>query len=332
MYDLFLLERIGMDMNVMFVVDDHYIEQCLVTMHSLFVNNGGPFNIYVITSGLKEKNIRILKRFVEERKGRLFLKVYTEACIDTEKMVNRIWNPIVYFKLYGMFDITGVDRILYLDCDLIIDADLSELYQVDFRGNYAAVIEDSGLCQVALDYETHLKQLMIKDKKEYFNGGVMLLNLKKIQKEMSLESMVAQFDRYADFMVFNEQDLLNMLWNGKVVYADPRFNRVASDFRYRRKIGKDRNVVIYHYVTNKPWIKWRGTDVRGYEWCVRKYLQYCNLPETQNLFHQVKKVNRGLETHISGWLKTCLGYNPNWIVEEKNSWKQFVNAILFYRE
>ena len=224
-------------------------------------------------------------------------------------MINLNWNPIVFYKLYGIFGIQKADRILYLDCDVIVDDDLTDFYHMDLGGYYGAVIEDVGMEQVIPDYELHLKRLMVK-KGEYFNGGVMLLNLKKIQKEMCLQHMIDRFERYADLMPFNEQDLLNMVWNGRLCYVDSRYNRMASDFRYRRQIGKDRDVAIYHYTTNKPWTNWQNTDREGYGWCVKKYLQYCRLPETKQLFLQVRRQNRGIGRRILWWLKGRMAYNP----------------------
>lgn len=318
-------------MNILFVVNDDYVDQMLVTLNSIFVNHCCKLDIYIITNGLSRDNYKKIHRFIRQRHGGIFFKIYREPCIDIEKMTNKTWNPIVYYKLYGIFDIREVDRILYLDCDIIVDADLSDLYQTDFAGNYAVVIEDSGMKQVVQDYETHLKRIMVKDCREYFNGGVMLLNLKKIQKEMDLEYMVHQFDKYSDLMTFNEQDLLNMVWNSKLLYADKRYNRIASDFSYRKKIRKDKNVAVYHYTTNKPWIDWRKYDKSGYGWCVKKYLQYCDLTETKDLYHRVKRLNKNILEGIIGRLKEILGYDPYFIIDKKGEWFRFIETLLFYR-
>lgn len=317
-------------MNLMFVVNDHYIEQLLVTLNSIFMNQSGEINVYVVTDGLALNNRRKLERFIARRGGSLQLKVHRDPCIDEEKMVNRNWNPIVYYKLYGIFGIYGVERILYLDCDVVVDKDLTKFYYSDLSGYYAAVVEDVGMEQVIADYETHLKQLMVK-KGEYFNGGVMLLNLKKIREDMSLEYMLNQFEQYASLMVFNEQDLLNMLWSQHLLYVDARYNRIASDFRYRKKIGMDQEATIYHYTTNKPWVDWGKTDRNGYGWCVEKYLQYCRLPETRQLLSQVRKLNRGFGKRVLWWLKSRMGYNPYQIPIGENRYVRFLNMILFYR-
>lgn len=296
-------------MNLMFVVDDNYIDQLLVTLHSIFINHDCGMQVYVVTSGLQEKHRQKLETFIEKRGWKLWYHQYQDSCIDTGRMINRNWNPIVYYKLYGIFGIRDIDRILYLDCDVIVDGDLTDFYDTDLEGYYGAVIEDVGMEQVIPDCELHLKRLMIK-KGEYFNGGVMLLNLREIQREMSLQQLIDRFERYAGLMPFNEQDLLNMVWNGRLRYMDSRYNRIASDFRYRKQIGKDRDVVIYHYTTNKPWVNWWKTDKDGYGWCVKKYMQYCQLAETRELFLQVKRVNRGLGRRILWRLKGRMAYNP----------------------
>lgn len=317
-------------MNLIFVVDDNYIEQMLVTLNSVFLNHDCQFNIYVVTNGLSRKNSEKLKKFVEKQGGKLQFATYQDSCIDTKKMVNLNWKPIVYYKLYGIFGIHEVDRILYLDCDVIVDGDLTEFYNLELNDCYGAVVEDKGMEQVIPDYETHLKQLMV-EKGAYFNGGVMLLNLKQIQEKMTLKYAISQFERYSSIMVFNEQDLLNMIWSKHLLYVDARYNRIASDFCYRKKIGRNRDVVIYHYTTNKPWVNWRKNNSNDYGWCVGKYLQYCDIPETRKLFLQVKRQNRGIGRRVIWEVKSKMGYNPYWIPSKNGIYLRFLNVLLFYR-
>ena len=57
-------------MNLMFVVDDNYIDQMLVTLHSIFKNHKCDIHVYTITSGLQEDNYRKLESFIEKRGGK----------------------------------------------------------------------------------------------------------------------------------------------------------------------------------------------------------------------------------------------------------------------
>lgn len=315
-------------MNIMFVANNAYINQLLVTLNSVFVNQKGKINIYLISDGLSKENYQMVEQFIHRRHGKLIYKCYEAVCIDTDKIINNQWNPIVFYKLYGIFDINDVKKILYLDLDIIVNASLSELYKTDLEGYYAAVVQDNGLKQVYLNYGEHLWQLMV-ELDEYFNSGVMLLNLEKIQKEMNLKYLIQQYNRYAKVCVYPDQDLLNMVWHSKLKYLDYKYNRLATDFEYRKYIEKDPDVVIYHYTIDKPWGQENSRKTTAYQWCVKKYLQYARVQETYSFYRKVKKTNDNIYNKIVSKIKSAIKYNPFIFTNETCGWKHFLKELLF---
>lgn len=315
-------------MNIMFVANNAYINQLLVTLNSIFLNQKGEINIYLISDGLSKENYQAVKRFIHRRHGRLIYKCYETVCIDVDKMINEQWNPIVFYKLYGIFDINGIKKILYLDLDIIVNANLSELYDTDLEGYYAAVVQDNGLKQVYLNYGEHLWQLMV-DLDEYFNSGVMLLNLEKIQREMNLEYLIQQYSRYANLCIYPDQDLLNIVWHSKLKYLDYKYNRLATDFEYRRHIEKDPDTVIYHYTIDKPWGQEKSRKVAAYQWCVKKYLQYAKTQETYSFYRKVKKTNFSIYDKMISKIKSAVKYNPFIFTNETCGWQHFLKEFLF---
>jgi lipopolysaccharide biosynthesis glycosyltransferase len=311
----------------MFVADDNYIEPLIVALNSIFVNNPIAVHVFLVSDGLKKENLALVQDFITKNGGGLHY-IQCDLEVDAGKMQSQQWGTIVYQRIYGMFHIKE-EKILYLDCDLIVDKSLKELYDTELGAYYAAAVRDSGMDQFFINGSSHIKKLMIDDVNEYFNSGVLLLNLKKIQVELTLGSLMEKIDKYGDIFLFPDQDLLNMVWKKKVKFIDLKYNRIATDFAYRKQIEKDTQVVIYHYTGNKPWEKWDRNGRQGYQWCISKYLQYSNIPEAQNIHRLTQRYNYKLKDFILSKLKTRRGYNP-FVCIKKADWKTFWDYLFFY--
>ena len=319
-------------MNFFFVIDDNYIQQCLVTLNSIFHNNGGGHKIYIYSPSISEDNEEILRSFIHRNGSELNLHQKDDIGLDFTQMPTTRWNPIVFYKLYGMLNITDADRVLYLDCDIIVDGGLDELYRTEIENYYAAVVEDYGIPQIFWDPAYYLNRIGIHDSHEYFNAGMMLLNIKKIRAEMSMKLFVDTYKKWHDIFYFNEQDLLNMLWNKKLVYVPARYNRMSTDYEYRKRIKENQDAVIYHYTMNKPWMN-EGTyspEEENYQWCTDIYLKYCDFKEIEELYKIINDINSDSTLQEMSSSKLECGYNPHMIVhngKEQLQSKMFVQSV-----
>ena len=318
-------------MNLMFVIDDNYIEQLIVCLNSIFCSGNKDVNIFLMTPGIEEQNRIKLDTYAGAHGSIITYLHMKEIGIDFSDMVNEVWNPIVFYKLAGFFEIE-TSKLLYLDSDIIVEGDLRKLYDIDVDGYYAAVARDTGLSQVLPFWHIHKWRLGMENDEDYFNAGVMLLNLDKIRSKYTLSDFVDIYKRYHRLFIFNEQDLLNLAWKGNVCYIDSQYNRLASDFVYRKTAGNNDGTVIWHYTTNKPWKKWDEVDPDGYEWYSAKYIHYAKIPETQNLYKILKRNRRPLHKRIFGEIKRCFGFNSQMFWNQKESMAHFLQAIFFYKE
>lgn len=312
-------------MNLLFVADDSYTMQLLVTLNSIFVNNRCPVTVYVYSNKLSRENQEKITSFVKKKGGICHIIVREEEGVHAETLTNFHWNPIVYLKLYAMFELTEEKRVLYLDCDTIVDGDIQSFYRVDMNSSYAAVVEDYGMEQIIIDYATHRKKLMLEGK--YFNAGVMLLNLEKIQRDMTLEFMIDIFFRYGNLFVFNEQDLLNMIWDGNLLFMPDRYNRIATNLMNR--FSKDK-AAIYHYTMNKPWINMPKENRFEYCYVCWKgiYLKYCGGgEEVKELRDKVRKANATPYILVKSFLRNVLKFNSAFICDEKLSFKNYLKYL-----
>lgn len=105
-------------------------------------------------------------------------------------------------------------KILWLDCDTIVNADISELFDLDM-GEYL--------------YAGAVEPKKSKWKFKYINTGVLLVNLKMLQMVGKESEMVMFLNRYT--FNFPDQDVINLLCQGKILEIDSEFNTTAYTYR-----------------------------------------------------------------------------------------------------
>ena len=157
-----------------------------------------------------------------------------------------------------------VDKVIYLDGDIVVRKDLRELWETDIDGKFVAAVSD----RHAFFFKGKtLEERIGYPHDNYFNSGVMLLNL-KLMRENRLTEKLYDYRRNGrnDFM---DQDALNAIMSGNAKFLPFRYNMIATCLRYSNPkllsmyypetYAKDvvelfEQSVIYHYASAaKPW-------------------------------------------------------------------------------
>lgn len=231
-------------MNIAFLIDDNYSEQLSVVLASLLKNDkhNTKFNIYVLDIGISETNKAKIKRL----KGN-----YEINFIPIDEKLFKDFPSINHLKTLNyarilLPSLVECDKILFLDCDILVLDDLSKLYNMDFEDTYACVIKDRTSNEIFT-----IRQKEILNIKNYFNAGVMLLNLKKIRQD-KIESRCIKFIlENPDKILFLEQCALNYVFQDNVKFIDKKWN-----YQYKLNVSKKaKNISIIHFVGwEKPFL------------------------------------------------------------------------------
>ena len=160
----------------------------------------------------------------------------------------------------------GVDRVIYLDSDLIVLKDITTLFDTDLLDLPLAACLDFWLtCAPALappgwaaeEWLKFLHEMVgLADHKTYFNAGVLVMDLARFRSTNLMRAAEAFLEQKNYKTVYVDQDGLNHVINGAFVRLDPRWNvlgsRTATDFGDTAAINSDPWIV--HYAgPNKPW-------------------------------------------------------------------------------
>ena len=267
--------------NVVLTGDENYVMPMGVAMYSVVknLNSHKKARFFLLVSSWtkkeeaeirKVKNCEIIIIPVEK-----YLHYFNT--VDTKKMkLTYIKNLTPYYRLLIPKVLPQyVDKAFYLDSDMIVDYDLSDIYNLGSKNLLAAVIEllANAHRETVLSHLSEWREFakFNKDHSEapYFNAGFFLMNL-SLARELNI------FDDFITFLKkhpnppYADQDTLNAVcgqkYSDKMVYLDPSWN-VFCDMNYdvdtyfkaaysyysiRQSFANPR---IYHYGgANKPWI------------------------------------------------------------------------------
>ena len=206
--------------------DDNYLQHCIAMLNSLFTNNAGnSFCIHVIKNGLNAQNQQIIKDYVLTHKHEC--KFYT---VDASALTNAPTHAYVSLASYYRFFLSTVidntiEKILYLDSDIIVRTNIIDLWNTDITGYYAAAVKEP------ID-ASHLATIGMPAGAAYFNAGILLVNLKKWREDGMMEQCVAFTQNHPERIIYWDQDVLNNLFNDNWKKLDPYWN--VTHFYYRK--------------------------------------------------------------------------------------------------
>ena len=252
--------------NIAIALNENVIMPAYVMVHSLAVNQREPpVCIYVLYSELREEYRNFLMEAAQcnstDNKV-LFIK------IDPEKTAglpfNHLWSVEMYYRLM-LPELLGdkLERVLYLDIDIIVNKDISGFYYTDFDGSLLIAAKDMEFDNILAMNETEEKErnaFFTQLKNEgmvYFCSGVLLMNIKELRKMYTFEKYMEIFESIRSKIALPDQDLLNFTHYKDVKFVDEikygLFTQTAHTNGMTYQEVKE-NVSILHFTGQaKPW-------------------------------------------------------------------------------
>jgi len=259
--------------NIVVASDIQYLEHLAVTLCSLFENNRNiAFDVYVLNTNVDvaswNKLLELAKRYGQNL---IDLKISDH---DLEGLVTTYHLTLAtYYRLF-IPEKVNLEKALYLDADIVVNGSIEDLYNTDVSESYLAGVVCPG-------FDRHEQLEMAKDA-QYFNAGVMVINLKRWRQDRVKERVIEIAKRKPEAMVFSDQCGINAIVNGKWKQVHPKYNlqgafveqdiaSLAELFAPNDLIDAINHPVIIHYTGSaKPWQFHRKHPYRRLYW---KYLR-----------------------------------------------------------
>jgi len=286
--------------------DDKFVQHCTIMLVSLLSNNKNV-EIYILTEYLTLKSIKILEDEVSQYNGKLHLMNINSSVIDKFPMpkgsnLSHISRATYYRLLIPDILPDSIDKILYLDCDIIVNASIDNLWNVNLEGYAIAAVKQIG-------YGFEAERLRYPIKYGYFNAGVILMNLTFCRENRITEQFIKYISDNYSKILYHDQDTMNAVLYDRCLSLLPQWNMtsIVYDFDLKRRGDSRKGLIINNYDAEKAnAIKYRNNPIilhyvsKPKPWdnnCVHSmyhlYFYYANKTLHFNNLNCQNKISRG---------------------------------------
>jgi lipopolysaccharide biosynthesis glycosyltransferase len=244
--------------NILVTLDENYIPYLNVMLTSLINSNRDCFfDVYLLHNSIRESDT-ISTVNVLGNSGRLILVKAKNIGLDNAPVTSRYPQEIYYRIFAAHYLPTEVDRVLYLDPDIIVNGSVKELYNLPMEDYFFAAASHTGAFLTTINNI----RLDTEENSPYINSGVMLMNLELLRKEQNLDDVFRFIEKRKNFMILPDQDIISSLY-GSRIYALDTFRYNMTEILYKKHSMFEKTLtldwvrkhsVIIHYCgRNKPW-------------------------------------------------------------------------------
>ena len=265
--------KVKKEIPIVFSVDDNYAPLLGVTLQSIKENKSDEYfyNIFVLNTGIGEENLKILGKYSQDNMHISFVDVSNELKKIADKICLRdYYTCTTYFRFFIPELFPQYDKVLYLDCDIVLLDDVANLYNHNIDNHLLGAIPEDIMPshQAFTDYVE--KGLGIKVEK-YFSAGIILINSKAFREQNIINQLIQLLSQFK-FEVTQDEDYLNVVCKDKVKYIDQGWNKAPipdSDF-------DEKDLKLIHYKINyRPW-RYDNVMYGDYFWKYAENSDYYN--------------------------------------------------------
>ncbi len=265
--------------DIVFICDDNYCMPTAVCIQSIIDNLNtieDAITIHVCTFNLNTYNVSLLQNLscglVTVVVNFFDAKSYKERIESISQKSHVTPTALIKFELANYF--SGLDYLLYLDSDMIVKGDLSELLNIDLGKSYIGA---------SYEFYDHINRISYSLKRSvskvfYFNSGLMLLNLKAMRQNNIPEQLWYYKLNKAKTTLMDQESLnaicssgtlhLPIKWNFNPIFLQDSFlneiNKVyGTNYSDTKQLENDAAIIHYVGSTDKPW-NYKTARLRSY--------------------------------------------------------------------
>ena len=277
---------------VVFATDTNYVPYCGVAISSL-IQNSNPDNmyeVYVLYDSMERINvIRLENLSVEHVRVR---------CVCVHENIAELkvteYNHLTIASAYRLVIseiLPQYERVLYLDSDIVIIADVAEMYNIDIGNNILGAIKGHYKNDENHFMYRHIIDVLEIEPTAFFNAGILIINNKEFVNQKVKEKCFKLLSTRKD-LIFMDQCALNIACDGRVFYLPEKWNyEWLMLFEDSEDIEIMDNPAIIHYDgIEKPWnypnmlladVFWKYADESGYKEEIKRIKEH-NMREKKN--------------------------------------------------
>lgn len=258
---------------VFLTINSAYAPYAAAAIHSLtqHANPNRYYKVIILHDGLNLVNRWRLRNLVtrnvalqfKKMSRSLYLKAVVAYCTRRKKGAADFFSAAVYYyRAFIPLLFPIYKKAVYIDSDVILRGDIGELFDIELGDNVLAAMVDPKV-SVIPEFRDYVDNAVGVPHDEYVNSGVQVMDLRKMRKMKYLSTMIEMMRKYDADLVAPDQDYLNVILRGKILFLDPVWNAEPV---------KDlpRNVKLVHFnLFNKPW-HYKGVPCEKIFWAAAK--------------------------------------------------------------
>ncbi len=244
-------------MNIATALNSRYMRYAYVMLLSLFENQPENIDIriYLLNTDLTDTDRTHLSELTAKYRQTIYFIHIDKSIFPASCPVSDSWSLEAYFRL-AICDVlpNDIDRLLYLDVDIIINKSLIELYQTDFEGNVLCATPDPYQGSFP-DIRNEIFAEHLRRGFTYFSSGMILFSLLAMRDKYHLTDYMKIAQKLDFHLEAPDQDLLNYVHWQEVKLLDANKHHLFARLAYQHDIHYEeiKQVTMVHFPGNKPW-------------------------------------------------------------------------------
>ena len=246
------------NINILVTLDENYIPQLNIMLYSLLYSNPDcNFKVYLLHSSIPDAALTETRSILDGA-GELIPVQAKDIGLDDAPTTSRYPKEIYYRIFAAKYLPEDVDKVLYLDPDIIVNGSIKELYELNMDEYYFAACSH---IRRMLHVYNELR-LGMDEESPYINSGVMLMNLKKLREEQDYQEVLDFVEKKRKLLSLPDQDIISTLYGSKIYPLSTfRYNMTELLYMFHSRQEKSLTIdwirkhsVFIHYCgRNKPW-------------------------------------------------------------------------------
>ena len=239
---------------IFLAADDRYLPYLAVAVKSISDHSSDEYiyDVRILSSEIPRARLHMLLD--------MNLKNVKISTVNIDKRISGIreelslrlrdyYSESIYYRLFIPSMFPELNRALYIDCDVVLVDDIAKMYFTDIGDNILGAVADESIPGVSA-FCDYVDRWVGVPAGEYFNSGVLVMNLAKMRDEKIEEKFLHLLGKYNFDTVAPDQDYLNCLCKGRVRYLDLAWNKQPKE---ENPIPVSELHLIHYNMVNKPW-------------------------------------------------------------------------------
>lgn len=246
------------DIHILVTLDENYIPYLNVMLFSLLHSNPDcRFDVYLLHSAIPDGAMESTRQILKGA-GRLIPVPAGDMGLADAPTTSRYPREIYYRIFAARYLPETLDRVLYLDPDIIVNGSVKELFAMEMGECFFAAASHTG----TLIHKFNEIRLDMEEESPYINSGVMLMNLSLLRREQKPQEVLDFIEKRRNLLILPDQDIISSLYGSRILALDTfRYNMTERLFMRHAPFEeyltlswiRENSVIIHYCGRNKPW-------------------------------------------------------------------------------